>query len=591
MRINFRFEELGLKLANGKKVLQGVTGAVSAGKMTAIMGPSGAGKTTAMNVLMGKVARTGGRLFINDQEEEMQKFRKIIGYVPQEDIMLRELTVRENVLHAARIKVPASWSATDVEAFVDDILAALNLSHVAHSPIGDENTRGVSGGQRKRVNIAMELAGIPLALFLDEPTSGLDSTAALDVAEIMSQLTTLGLTIVAVIHQPRIEIFEKFDDVLMIAPGGRTAYLGPAKAAKGYFQDLGFEFDVNYNAADILMDILSGKGVNRERNFTVDDLVAEWETRRAASSPTPTSTSTSTSTSDPFLTHSRSLLATRGAPFLRQLLYCHNRYVTQQQRAIGTMFLELFVAVFAGSLIGYALNGEEMFVGLWKEPYSRVGPSPEDETVSLYGMLTGLAVALSGAPAAVNVFSNEKPVFWRETASGHSRVAYYLGKTIAATYRVALSALHFTAIYYVLAKPLVGFGMQYLILLGMFFGVYGMSAAISTLVLRENAALLSVVIAMFAAVFCGYGPSITDAKNGGFLFVLQMSFNKWAAEAQYSESLTPYGQVYDIEFSRERYGYAIDDVTVDLSICFAIGVVWRVIAFVLLVITHRDKQN
>ncbi|RKO84561.1 hypothetical protein BDK51DRAFT_32890 [Blyttiomyces helicus] len=162
---------------------------------------------------------------------------------------------------------------------------------------------------------------------------------------------------------------------------------------------------------------------------------------------------------------------------------------------------------------------------------------------------------------------------------------------LPATYRVALSSLHFTAIYYILAKPLVPFGKQYLILLGMFFGVYGMSAAISTLVRKENAALLAVVVAMFAAVFCGYGPSVANASSGGYLFILQMSFNKWAAEAQYSESLIPYDQVYNIEFSRERYGYTLNSTGEDLAICFAIGAVWRVIAFVLLVITHRDKQK
>jgi ABC-type multidrug transport system ATPase subunit len=197
-------------------------------------------ETTFMNVLMGKVSRTQGKLFINNSESEMSKYKKIIGYVPQEDIMLREMTVRENIEHSARIRLPSSWSRKEVTEFVDGVLEVLNLSHVQNVLIGDESTRGVSGGQRKRVNIGMELAAIPLALFLDEPTSGLDSTAALKVAEILKRIAGLGLTVVSVIHQPRFEIFQQFDEILMIAPGGRTAYLGPTAWAIDYFEGYGF---------------------------------------------------------------------------------------------------------------------------------------------------------------------------------------------------------------------------------------------------------------------------------------------------------------------------------------------------------------
>lgn len=169
-----------------------------------------------MNVLCGKVQRTGGKLFISDKEAEIHEFKKMIGFVPQEDVMHRELSVKEVLLHSARIRLPQSFSAAEIEDFVDLLMRVLNLSHVQDSPIGDETKRGVSGGQRKRVNIGMELAALPVCLFLDEPTSGLDSTSALEVCESMQKLSGLGMTLVSVIHQPRMEIFEKFDDILMV---------------------------------------------------------------------------------------------------------------------------------------------------------------------------------------------------------------------------------------------------------------------------------------------------------------------------------------------------------------------------------------
>lgn len=173
LKMDFSMQELGFTLPSGKTILKGVSGEIHSGRMTAIIGPSGAGKTTFMNVLCGKVTRTSGKLLISKEPSEMSLFKKICGFVPQDDVMYTELTVRENILHSARIRLPSSWSEKDVSSHVDNILLALNLSHVAHSIIGDVTSgAGISGGQRKRVNVAMELAAAPLCLCLDEPTSG-----------------------------------------------------------------------------------------------------------------------------------------------------------------------------------------------------------------------------------------------------------------------------------------------------------------------------------------------------------------------------------------------------------------------------------
>ena len=254
LKMHFEMDHLGFKLPNGKEILKGVTGHIHAGRMTAIMGPSGylipllqtliinsAGKTTFLNVLCGKVNRTHGVLKISGKETEVHKFKKICGFVPQEDVMHRGMTVRENILHSARMRAPKDWTAEQVNSHVQDIIQGLQLDHVSETAIGNGIVRGISGGQRKRVNIGIELAATPLCLFLDEPTSGLDSTSSLEVMDMLDKISDIGVTVIAVIHQPRVEIFTKFHDVLMIAPGGRTAYLGPSAGARGYFENLGYE--------------------------------------------------------------------------------------------------------------------------------------------------------------------------------------------------------------------------------------------------------------------------------------------------------------------------------------------------------------
>ncbi|KAJ3278138.1 hypothetical protein HDU79_001839, partial [Rhizoclosmatium sp. JEL0117] len=191
-----------------------------------------------------------------------------------------------------------------------------SLSHVADKRIGNVLQRGISGGQRKRVNIGMELAAAPLSVFLDEPTSGLDSTAAMDAVNILHSISRLGLTIVAVVHQPRVEIFETFDDVLMIAPGGKTAYFGPVSGAKPYFESLGFYFRPTTNVADTLMDILAGRGELNdgipETLLGVSEITAKWKVH--ASLLTTNNTKASNSSIDSMNT----LAKHRGAAIIRQ---------------------------------------------------------------------------------------------------------------------------------------------------------------------------------------------------------------------------------------------------------------------------------
>ncbi|KAJ3095668.1 hypothetical protein HDU97_006617 [Phlyctochytrium planicorne] len=562
---------------------------------------------------MGKVNRTGGHLEINGHLSEMQKYKKIIGYVPQEDTMLRELTCREVVLHSARCRLPRDWSTAQVEQCVDAVLEALGLTHVAHTQIGDEFSRGVSGGQRKRVNIAMELAATPLSMFLDEPTSGLDATSALDVSNILRSISRLGLTIISVIHQPRVEIFRAFDDVLLIAPGGKTAYLGPVAEVQSYFENLlQIKFDPASNPADLLMDILSGRS-----SMTTSDIVDAWDRRSRRSVSTskapflapiailddvkdldaldtttsttekeiPPQTVVTTSTPPPQtptpaiplsdLSAMLSISSKRGAPFLTQLFATYNRSILQQSRFLGALSLELFVATFAGFIMGFAVNVEEPFHGILAAPYSRLSGTPNEWFVGLYGMLVGIAIALSGAPAGVKVFGEEKPVYWREVASGHSSIAYYIGKSLSVVPRLALSSAHFTCIYYLLARPVFG----------------GVAVIVSMIVRRENASLLAVIIGLFSAVFCGFGPSLREATEKHYAIVYNIGTNRWAAEVQFDLSLSRYEGIYDTNLSSQIFGYGHGYTERNLLVMAVLGVAYRIVGFFLMVLLNRDKQR
>lgn len=249
------------KTETSKQILSNISGSVRSGQMLAVMGSSGAGKTSLLNLLAGRVttskgAKALGSVMVNAEPRDYATFRKQSAYVLQDDDMFAELTVHEQVSYAATLRLPSAMSARAKAARVDRVIQELGLAKVANSPIGGALVRGVSGGERKRVSIATELVTDPALLFLDEPTTGLDSFNALNVMQALRHLASSGRTIVCTIHQPRSAIFALFDQLLLLSEG-RVMYQGAASEAVPYFSSLGFQAPPRFNPADFFIDLLS----------------------------------------------------------------------------------------------------------------------------------------------------------------------------------------------------------------------------------------------------------------------------------------------------------------------------------------------
>jgi ABC-type phosphate transport system ATPase subunit len=168
-KINVEFEDLGLTLHDGTAILSGVSGRFSHSRVAAIMGPSGAGKSTFLNVIMGNAAATGrvsGRIRVNGRDMRPEGLRRITGFVPQEDVVHEDLTVRENLVYSARLRLSSAKPLREQLAIVDDVVNVLQLRHVQHNMVGCAERRGISGGQRKRVNIGWELVAKPSVLYM-----------------------------------------------------------------------------------------------------------------------------------------------------------------------------------------------------------------------------------------------------------------------------------------------------------------------------------------------------------------------------------------------------------------------------------------
>jgi len=263
--VDISFKDLSLSIKLGKKtvdVVNKVTGRIRGKTMTALMGGSGAGKTSLLNALCGRAhyGETTGTIYLNGHDTNIQKHVDCIGFVPQDDIVYAELTVRENLIYAGRFRLPEGTTDEEIEELADETIANLGLTRVANNVVGDVERRGVSGGEKKRVNIGIELMAMPSILFLDEPTSGLDASSALLVMKSLNRLVEKDeMTVVSVIHQPRKFIYDLFDSLILLGVGGQLVYHGPTEGAEPYFGRLEYKLPKGESVADWLIDISSGR--------------------------------------------------------------------------------------------------------------------------------------------------------------------------------------------------------------------------------------------------------------------------------------------------------------------------------------------
>lgn len=259
-----------------RHVLRGVSGRVASGQVLAIMGPSGCGKTTLLNMLAGRVAKSrthlaGGVVRVDGVRRAPGSFRRLAAYVAQDDVLFGELTVREHIAFAAGLRV---GTPADVAPVTTGLLSEMRLGHVADSRIGSPLVRGVSGGERKRTAIAVELVAAPPLVFLDEPTSALDAANALAVADSLASLAAGGRAVVTTIHQPRSDIFARFDLLMLLARGGGVAYYGPAADVVTYFAGLSLPCPERVNPADFIVDLVSVRPPGAVGASTLSSLAA-----------------------------------------------------------------------------------------------------------------------------------------------------------------------------------------------------------------------------------------------------------------------------------------------------------------------------
>ncbi|MEW2167438.1 FHA domain-containing protein [Streptomyces sp. NPDC007084] len=401
--VSFSARHLTVTVDGGKQILKDVSFGVPEKSLIAVIGPSGSGKSTLLKALTGyRPANQGDVLYDNrNLYKQFAELRQRIGLVPQDDILHKELTVRKALKYAAKLRFPADTTGQEREARIDEVLRELKLD--IHK---EKKVTSLSGGQRKRVSVALELLTKPSLIFLDEPTSGLDPGMDRDVMQLLRGLADDGRTVLVVTHS--VAELAICDKLLVMAPGGAVAYFGPPEEALNFFgydtwADVFSAFE-NYRDYD-----WAGrwKGSQHFQMYAADiDAVAPQSTQmppaQAMKPPKPQSWGS-------------------------QLTTLIRRYASVIASDKGFLALTVILPAVLGSVSLLIDNGKTLLVN---EKVLPSGVHVANGTATTVLLILAVGACFAGAANSVRELIKERVIYERERATGLSRSAYLMSKVI-----------------------------------------------------------------------------------------------------------------------------------------------------------------
>ncbi|XP_075636399.1 pleiotropic drug resistance protein 2-like isoform X2 [Castanea sativa] len=422
------------------QLLRDVSGAFRPGILTALVGVSGAGKTTLMDVLAGR--KTGGyiegTINISGYPKNQETFARVSGYCEQNDIHSPNVTVYESVLYSAWLRLSADINKQKRKMFVEEVMELVELTPIRDAIVGLPGVNGLSTEQRKRLTIAVELVANPSIIFMDEPTSGLDARAAAIVMRTVRNTVDTGRTVVCTIHQPSIDIFEAFDELLLMKRGGQVSYAGPlgrnSHKLIEYFEAVPGITKIRdgYNPAAWMLEV-TAPTIESHLNVDFADIFANsslyqrnQELIKELSTPVPGSNDLHFPTK-----FSQSFIVQCKACFWKQ----HWSYWRNPQYNAIRLFMTVIIGVIFGLI--FWDKGQKM--------------AKQQDLMNLLGAMYAAVLFLGGtnASSVQSVVSIERTVFYREKAAGmYSELPYAFAQVAIEMVYIAIQTMVYTLILY-----------------------------------------------------------------------------------------------------------------------------------------------
>ncbi|XP_052157461.1 ABC transporter G family member 37-like [Oryza glaberrima] len=482
------------------EILKGVSGAFRPGVLTALMGFSGAGKTTLMDVLAGRKTGgyTEGTINISGYPKKQETFSRVFGYCEQSNIHSPHLTVLESLLFSAWLRLPSEIDSMTRKMFVENVMELLELTSLQDAHVGLAEENGLSSEQRRRLTIAVELVANPSIIFMDEPTSGLDARGAAIVMRTVRNLVDTGKTIVCTIHQPSIDIFESLDELFLLNQGGEEIYVGPLGSHSSelikYFEGIECVNRIKdgYNPATWMLEVTSTvqeqmSGIDFSEIYKKSELYQRNKALIEEISRAPANSGDLLFPNKYSQTFFKQCLI---CLWKQNLLYWRNIHYTGRRFFVTTVIALLFGTVF------------------WNLGMKRT--KPQDLFNSMGSMYSAvLVLGIQNASGIQPVIAMERIVFYRERASGmYSALPYAFAQVAIELPYVFVQTL----IYGVLVYTMIGFEwtiakffwylffMYFTLLYFTFFGMMTVGIAPNGVI----AAVLSTAFYGFWNLFSGF---------------------------------------------------------------------------------------
>ncbi|XP_036407127.1 broad substrate specificity ATP-binding cassette transporter ABCG2 [Megalops cyprinoides] len=416
-----------------KEILVDLNGIMKPG-LNAILGATGSGKSSFLDVLAARKDPAGlsGEVLI-DGAPQPPNFKCLSGYVVQDDVVMGTLTVRENFRFSAALRLPTSVSEQEKEERVNQLIKQLGLTKVADAKVGTQMIRGISGGERKRTNIGMELIIDPSVLFLDEPTTGLDASTANSVLLLLKRMASHGRTIIMSIHQPRYSIYRLFDSLTLLV-SGKQVFHGPAEETLDYFANIGYACEAHNNPADFFLDVINGDStavaLSKIQNTEDPDFEESSSSRQSIEERLVEEYRKSTYHRDTqaalekilkgkqCATRPKSRTITYNTSFTHQFKWVLKRtfrnLLLNPQTSIAQVAVTLFLALIVGAIF-FGVKADQSGI------QNRMG--------ALFFITTNQCF---GSLSAAELFITERKLFVHEYISGYYRVSvYFLSKILS----------------------------------------------------------------------------------------------------------------------------------------------------------------
>jgi ABC-type multidrug transport system ATPase subunit len=445
-KISYEVENLGYTFKTGDVGLHDMSFSQEHGKLVGIMGASGAGKTTLLNVLSGINSPTSGTVKINglDLHKEREKLDGVIGVIPQDDLLIEELTVFENLYYNAKLCFKDKTEDEIVE-LVDKTLDNLGLLERKDLKVGSPLNKMISGGQRKRLNIALELIREPSILFVDEPTSGLSSRDSENVMDLLRELTLKGKLIFVVIHQPSSDIYKMFDNMLILDTGGYLIYQGNPVEAIMYFKriDQQINSDVgecstcgNVNP-ELIFNIVESQVVDEFGKYTGKRKVSPQNWNDHYNENITINDIENIDVAPPKNLNIQNRL--------KQLFIYTKRDFLSKISNKQYIFLNLLETPLLGFILAYVIR----YIA---DPNSDVYIFRENENINIYIFMAIIVSLFVGLTVSAEEIFKDRKILKRESFLKLSRSSYLLSKVIILT---TLSAIQ-TVTFVVIANTILG---------------------------------------------------------------------------------------------------------------------------------------